>query len=116
VDSGDLPGLARTLAVEDEQRLAGMLPALAAWRRREQDRSVTGGWRYRITWVPVPDPGPAVLSGTWLVLAAPGQLGAALTRACVQALAACGAGVAAAETGTGVPDRGALAAVAAGAG
>jgi malonyl CoA-acyl carrier protein transacylase len=110
VEGGDLPGLARTLAVEDERWLAEMLPALAAWRRREQDRSVTGGWRYRITWVPVPDPGPALLSGTWLVLAAAGQLGAGLTRACVQALVACGAEVAGAEIGTGVPDRGALAA------
>ena len=39
------------------QPLREVLPALAAWRRRERDRSVTAGWRYRVTWVPVPDPG-----------------------------------------------------------
>ena len=64
-----------------------MLPALAAWRRRERDRSVTGGWRYRITWVPVTEPGPAVLSGTWLVVVPAGQAGGDLAQGCVRALA-----------------------------
>ena len=69
VEGGDLEALAEALAVDGRQSLQDVLPALAAWRRRERDRSVTGGWRYRVTWVPVPDPGPAVLTGTWLVVA-----------------------------------------------
>src|SRR5581483_8827414 len=35
--------------------------------RRERDRSVTEGWRYKVAWVPVPGLG-AALSGTWLVV------------------------------------------------
>ena len=110
VEGGDLPGLARALAVEDRRGLAGVLPALASWRRRERDRSATGGWRYRVGWVPVAEPAPAALAGTWLVLVPAGQLGAGLARACVQALASRGAGVTAAGIDTSEPDRGGLAA------
>jgi acyl transferase domain-containing protein len=39
--------------------------------RTGRDRSATGGWRYRVTWVPVAEPGTARLSGTWLVVAPP---------------------------------------------
>jgi hypothetical protein len=46
-----------------------VLPALAAWRRRERDQSTVEGWRYRVVWRPVPDPGPGVLGGLWLVAA-----------------------------------------------
>ncbi|HEY2261516.1 MAG TPA: SDR family NAD(P)-dependent oxidoreductase, partial [Streptosporangiaceae bacterium] len=53
-------------------RLAEVLPALAAWRRRERDEAVTGSWRYRVTWVPAPAPAPAPggagLAGTWLMI------------------------------------------------
>ena len=69
VEGGDAPALAEALAVDGRQSLQEVLPALAAWRRRERDRSVTDSWRYRVTWVPVPDPEPTVLSGTWLVVA-----------------------------------------------
>jgi hypothetical protein len=68
VEGGDLAGLAGTLALQDQQRLAGVLPALASWRRGERDRSATGEWRYKLSWVPVPDPDPAPLAGTWLVI------------------------------------------------
>src|SRR4051794_29231157 len=68
VDGGDLQTLADTLAVEDRDRLAGVLPALASWRRRERDRSATEGWRYRITWMPVTEPDRVALDGTWLVV------------------------------------------------
>ena len=84
VEGGDVQGLAAALAVDARERLDLVLPALASWRRRERDRSVTGGWRYRVAWVPVPEPGPAALSGTWLVVVPAGlvedDLAAGLTR------------------------------------
>ncbi|HEY2240538.1 MAG TPA: type I polyketide synthase, partial [Streptosporangiaceae bacterium] len=68
VDDG---GLASLLAVEEGQPLREVLPALAAWRRRERDQSVTDGWRYRVTWEPVPDPSPAPGAGPWLAVVPP---------------------------------------------
>ncbi|MFC8722706.1 SDR family NAD(P)-dependent oxidoreductase, partial [Kitasatospora sp. NPDC057198] len=66
VEDGDLARIADTLAVEDSQ-LAGVLPALASWRRREQDRSLTANWRYRSGWSALTEPDSRVLSGTWLL-------------------------------------------------
>ncbi|MEU6237974.1 type I polyketide synthase, partial [Kitasatospora sp. NPDC047058] len=91
VEGGDLARLADTLAIEDQQQLAEVLPALATWRRREQDRSVTENWRYRVTWAPVADPAPARLSGAWLVVTPAGRAGADLVRRCTAALTARGA-------------------------
>ncbi|AGL16003.1 modular polyketide synthase [Actinoplanes sp. N902-109] len=68
VDGGDLAQLTETLAVDGNRTFAEVLPALASWRREEQGRSLTAGWRYRVTWKPVTESGPAVLSGTWLVI------------------------------------------------
>ncbi|MBS2545270.1 SDR family NAD(P)-dependent oxidoreductase [Catenulispora sp. NL8] len=70
VEAMDLETLADTLAIEDSERLGAVVPALAAWRRRENDRSATAGWRYRADWVAVPEPQASVLSGTWLLIAA----------------------------------------------
>ena len=98
VEGGDLQALASTLAVDD-RRLGEILPALSSWRRRELDRSVTGSWRYRITWLPVPEPDQAVLSGTWLVVVP--AVRAAETEWCVRALAARGAGAVVVETASG---------------
>ncbi|NUP51182.1 MAG: acyltransferase domain-containing protein, partial [Catenulispora sp.] len=67
VEEGDVSRLAGTLAI-DHDRLAELLPALASWRRREREDSAVADWRYRVTWVPVTDPGAAVLSGTWLAV------------------------------------------------
>ena len=93
VEGGDLQGLADTLAVDGRQRLEQVLPALASWRRRERDLSVTGGWRYRVTWVPVAEPGRAALVGTWLVVVPTEPSWGVLAAWCVQALAAHGARV-----------------------
>jgi NAD(P)-dependent dehydrogenase (short-subunit alcohol dehydrogenase family)/acyl carrier protein len=104
--------LADTLAVDDRERLGEFLPALASWRRRERDRSVTGGWRYRISWVPVAEPESAVLSGTWLlVVPAEDAAGEAhsLAEDCGRALAARGAQVTAVRAGADDVDRGVLA-------
>jgi acyl transferase domain-containing protein/D-arabinose 1-dehydrogenase-like Zn-dependent alcohol dehydrogenase/acyl carrier protein/GDP-D-mannose dehydratase len=68
IEGGDIAGLAGTLAV-DEGRLGELVPALASWRRRERDESATVGWRYRVAWARASDPGPGVLTGTWLVVA-----------------------------------------------
>ena len=77
VENGDLGDLAGTLAVEPRS-LREVVPALARWRRREHDESAIAGWRYRIAWTPVPDPGPAALPGTWLVLGDVPEVTAAL--------------------------------------
>ncbi|HEY7145063.1 MAG TPA: type I polyketide synthase, partial [Streptosporangiaceae bacterium] len=50
------------------ERAAVTPPALASG-----DTPVTEGWRYRISWLPVTEPAPAVLPGTWL-LAGPATL------------------------------------------
>jgi acyl transferase domain-containing protein len=97
VDGGDLHGLSQALAVDERASLGDLLPVLASWRRRERDRSATAAWRYRVTWVPVPDQGPAALSGTWLVVV-PADGDAA--QWCVRALTAAGAGAIVATTGT----------------
>ncbi|AGL16004.1 type I polyketide synthase [Actinoplanes sp. N902-109] len=73
VDGGDLTQLAETLAVDGNRPFYEILPALASWRREEQDRSVTAGWRYRVTWKPVTESGPGVLSGTYLVVTPAGH-------------------------------------------
>ncbi|MFI0227483.1 type I polyketide synthase, partial [Streptomyces lydicus] len=108
VEGGNLRELADTLAVDDE-RLAELLPALTSWRRRQQDNSAVGDWRYRISWVPVTDSTAAVLSGTWLVVAPSGQADTELVQGCVQALTGRGAEAALVEVATGDVDRATLA-------
>ncbi|HEV3289000.1 MAG TPA: SDR family NAD(P)-dependent oxidoreductase, partial [Streptosporangiaceae bacterium] len=108
VEGGDLQALSQAIAVEDRQRLELVLPALASWRRRERDRSVTAGWRYRVTWVPVPDRGPAALTGAWLVVVPEGQVRTDLTVQIGQALATAGAQIILIETTAG-DDRSVLA-------
>ncbi len=107
VEGGDLTALAGTLAVDGERPFNEALPQLAAWRRREQDRSVTEGWRYRITWVPVADPDPVPLTGTWLAVV-PDGAGAEAAGWCARALEDGGARVIVAETAAAV-DRAGLA-------
>ena len=96
VEGGDIGTLTDALAVDGRAPFGEVLPALAAWRRREQDRSVTAGWRYREAWVPVPT-GPSALSGRWLVVAPDGPIGRELARECAQVMTAAGAEVIRAE-------------------
>ena len=94
VEGGDVAGLARALAVQDREQLAGVMPVLAAWRRRERATSAVAGWRYRISWVPVTAPGAGVLAGTWLLVTPPaGAGGGELAAGCARALAGHGAQV-----------------------
>ena len=63
-------------------RDAGAAGAVA-WRRRQRDRAVLDGWRYRVAWQPVADPEPGCWPGggcwwsrragwDWLAAAVPG--------------------------------------------
>ncbi|MFI6093843.1 type I polyketide synthase [Streptomyces sp. NPDC051218] len=106
VEGGDLTRIADTLAIDDQRHLSEVLPALTSWRRREQDRSVTAHWRYRMGWAPIAEPDPGVLSGTWLVVAPEGR-----AEGCVTALGARGAEVVVVEVPAGVVDRAELAAL-----
>ena len=93
----------RVLGVAQE-RLGGAVPALASWRRREREAAAVAGWRYRVSWPPAPARGPAVLAGTWLVLAPAGQEGGAAAW-CAAALAGRGAAVVVAGADAAVLDR-----------
>ena len=67
VQRGDAAALASTLRI-DEQGVAGVLPALAAWQRARQDRRLVDAWRYRVVWEPLTGGPEAALNGTWLVV------------------------------------------------
>ncbi|WP_335984579.1 acyltransferase domain-containing protein, partial [Streptomyces sp. CA2R106] len=90
VEGEDLARLTETLDVDGALSFREVLPALASWRRRELDRSLTANWRYRTSWTAVPEPDAAVLSGTWLLVVPAGAEGEARQR-CADALAARGA-------------------------
>ncbi|WP_455908589.1 type I polyketide synthase [Streptomyces lydicus] len=109
VEGGNLREITDTLSVDERQPLSELLPALASWRRRQQDDSAIADWRYRISWVPVTDPGTAVPSGTWLLVAPSGHADTALVRGCVQALTERGAEAVLVESAPGEADRAALA-------
>ncbi|MEV7096259.1 SDR family NAD(P)-dependent oxidoreductase [Amycolatopsis sp. NPDC051045] len=65
VDDADFTALSSTLDVE-EDALTRVLPALSSWRRRRGEQSVVDGWRYRVTWKPLPTGTSA--AGRWLAL------------------------------------------------
>uniref|UniRef100_UPI003EC0E2AB type I polyketide synthase n=1 Tax=Nocardiopsis synnemataformans TaxID=61305 RepID=UPI003EC0E2AB len=67
----DIDAFAATLGLDGEQQfsLSTLLPILSAWRQRQREQSEVLNWRYDVTWKRRPDPGPARLDGTWLVLA-----------------------------------------------
>ncbi|MFH9986805.1 type I polyketide synthase [Streptomyces luteogriseus] len=73
VDQQDLPVLADTLGLSDEQPLRTVVPALSAWRRGRREQAVIDSWRYRIEWRRLPEPEGRTLPGTWL-LAVPSRV------------------------------------------
>jgi acyl transferase domain-containing protein len=110
VERGDAETLADILPADGPRPVGEVLSALASWRRREQDRSVTGGWRYRVSWLPVPEPAPAGLAGTWLVVVPAGPAAAELAGRCERVMAGGGARVVVAEVAADELSRAALAA------
>ncbi|MET9002761.1 type I polyketide synthase [Amycolatopsis sp. NPDC004169] len=71
VDRADVAGLAAGTGVP-EADVAKVLPALASWRRDRAEAVGTESWRYRVTWVPLPEPVAAAPSGRYAIVAAPG--------------------------------------------
>ncbi len=98
VEEGSAREVAEVLSLPEPQ-LAELLPALASWHRRERSQTAIADWRYLVRWIPVPDSGPGLLPGTWLVVPpAAGPAGGcpepgSLTEQCVRTLAARGAQV-----------------------
>ncbi|MFD4481339.1 type I polyketide synthase, partial [Streptomyces sp. NPDC058471] len=124
VDEGDLNAVARTLGLTHDESaaeaagptgaLGELVPALSAWRRRRQERTVLDDWRYRVTWRPLT--GPAVTApatGTWLLVSSSGQdaTGTEWTESLGSALAERGAQVVPVTYDAGRTDRASLAAL-----
>uniref|UniRef100_UPI0011777236 type I polyketide synthase n=1 Tax=Amycolatopsis kentuckyensis TaxID=218823 RepID=UPI0011777236 len=64
VDRADVAGLAAGTGVP-EADVAKVLPALASWRRDRAEAAETESWRYRVTWIPIPEPAPATPAGRY---------------------------------------------------
>ncbi|MDH6117468.1 pimaricinolide synthase PimS1 [Kitasatospora sp. GAS204A] len=90
VERGDLEALTSTLALDGDQPLSSVLPALTAWRRQSRDRSTVDGWRYRIGWRPTSEAPGAVVAGHWLLVVPAGGAGQEWSDAVEQALVQCG--------------------------
>ncbi|MFI7313561.1 type I polyketide synthase [Streptomyces hygroscopicus] len=73
VHSEDLPALVETLGLDGDRPLSEVLPVLSAWRRRSHVDTTVDGWRYRITWTPLPQAQAKPLTGTWLVVTPEGH-------------------------------------------
>ncbi|WP_307805858.1 type I polyketide synthase [Streptomyces chrestomyceticus] len=115
VEGEDLTRLAETLDVDGDRPFSEVLPALASWRRRDLERSLTADWRYRTVWSPVAELDARVLSGTWLVAVPAGAAVAELAQGCIEALSARGAEAVVVEIPAGTVDRIELAALVTGA-
>jgi acyl transferase domain-containing protein len=109
VDGGDLQAVAETLDVTGQPWLGEVVSALASWRRKERKRTEAERWRYRISWAPITQPGPAALDGNWVVLTPDGADCTDLARACAAAMAAHGAQVMVIEAGAMIADRAVIA-------
>ncbi|MER7335957.1 type I polyketide synthase, partial [Micromonospora sp. NPDC000119] len=73
VEQEDLAGLGEEFRLEADQPLSVLLPRLAQWRRAGRQRSTADSWRYRVEWRPLSSAPAEAVTGTWLVLALPGQ-------------------------------------------
>ncbi|MFD0417101.1 type I polyketide synthase [Streptomyces sp. NPDC127108] len=113
VQREDLEGLAETLELDQEASLKSVLPALATWRRRQQEQHQVEALRYRVTWKPLsgdPSPGAgSAFGGTWALVVPAGAAGHPWSAAAEEALAAAGADVRRVVVGDEVVDRTAMA-------
>ncbi|MDQ0841395.1 type I polyketide synthase [Streptomyces sp. V1I6] len=67
VERADLASLAGEPAIDGDQPLSAVLPALSAWRRNQQAQSQADARLYRITWQPWSGADRGTPAGTWLV-------------------------------------------------
>ncbi|QKW53025.1 type I polyketide synthase [Streptomyces buecherae] len=93
VERGDLEALAQALDVDGGGSLGELLPALSSYRRQQRDRATVDGWRYRVSWKPVPEATAGTLSGTWLLAVPAGLADSELTVTITQGLEKHGARV-----------------------
>ncbi|GAB3874962.1 type I polyketide synthase [Dactylosporangium cerinum] len=69
VEREDVAEVASSLGLDGPERVAPVLPALSAWRRRRRADSTVDGWRYEEAWKSITEPAAATLTGTWLLVA-----------------------------------------------
>ncbi|WFB10704.1 SDR family NAD(P)-dependent oxidoreductase [Streptomyces sp. LX-29] len=112
VEGADVAALAATLQIEDAAQrssLDALLPVLSSWRRAAGERSTVDGWRYRITWKPLPEPATAAPHGTWLLAVPAGAADDPRVAAVARALTERGARAVTLELSPHDADREALA-------
>ncbi|MFK0256349.1 type I polyketide synthase, partial [Streptomyces sp. NPDC090445] len=94
VERGDLAALLPELEVDDEASFGAFVPALAAWRRQNQEQAQADGWRYRVQWKPLTAAVSSGLpGGEWIVVVPEACEGDALIDSLAGALAGRGAEV-----------------------
>ncbi|MBF6059303.1 SDR family NAD(P)-dependent oxidoreductase [Nocardia terpenica] len=86
VNDEDLPAFTATLGLEPGDTVSAVLPALAAWRRGQADRTTADSWRYRVDWEPLTDRPGAAPTGTWLLVSSAASAADALLADCERAL------------------------------
>ncbi|WP_447041065.1 type I polyketide synthase [Streptomyces sp. DSM 118878] len=93
VEREDLETLAEALDVDGSGSLGELLPALSSYRRQQRERTTVDGWRYRVSWKPLPEAEAGSLSGAWLLVVPAGHADSELTETISQGLEKAGARV-----------------------
>ncbi|MFG2638454.1 type I polyketide synthase, partial [Streptomyces sp. NPDC048362] len=94
VEQRDPGALAETLQIGDDPTRAALdtlVPALSDWLGRSRSRAAVDGWRYRVRWQALPTTTAGPMTGTWLIVVAPGTTQHPLVTDCLQALGEHGA-------------------------
>ncbi|GHF46450.1 hypothetical protein GCM10010359_56180 [Streptomyces morookaense] len=69
VESADLSELVGELGTDEAELIGPALPVLSSWRRRNRDKSLLDGWRYRVAFRRLAEePGAPALDGLWLAV------------------------------------------------
>ncbi|OLR93777.1 type I polyketide synthase [Actinokineospora bangkokensis] len=106
VAQADADDLSRRLGVAPDTPLHELVPALADWRRRQEEQHTVEEWGYRVRWQPVRDQ-RATPAGTWLAVVPAAFDGDPWVASVLASLSE--AGVALTPLVVGSPDRAALA-------